>query len=153
MSDLGAPSGENSQASAINERGQVVGYKTVNGLPHVVLWGGKSPRDLGATVPSWPALKDRPLFGFRWWGLPPLGMSDAGQVVLHRLAAVGSGWNEYAFVWEDGRLARLPTLPAGNKGLRNTEAVAINNHDQIVGYHEAPIYQMEDHALLWTKRG
>jgi probable HAF family extracellular repeat protein len=126
MRDLGTLGGETSQAVAINERGQVVGWaETKQGDMHVFLWQRGKMRDLGAT--------------FGGEDLPAI--NERGQVV--GASCERSGRRCRAFLWQNGKLIDLGTLRRADP---KSKAVAINGHNQIIG-------QASDHAVLWTKRG
>ena len=84
--DLGTLGGSNSYASAINERGQVVGWSdTPEGGSHAFLWQSGTMRDLGPVAGNSAA-----------WGI-----NERGQVIGD-LAGAGS------FLWERGVMQVLP---------------------------------------------
>ena len=136
------PNGNRSLARAINQRGQVVGWSTVNHtrrslydwLPtHAFLWhrgaDGNRLRDLG-TLPGWVNSYAN-------------GINDQGEVIG---AAAGvsntpSGPEgvvpTQAFLWRDGRMTALPNLPGGN-----SSAFGINDSVEIVG-------SCDSRAVVW----
>ena len=134
MSDLGTLGGATSEAVAINRRDQVVGWSDTRGKSatgqHAVLWQSGRAIDLGA----WES------------GSPPvssLGDADGGPALNERGQVVGQSGGS-AVLWQGGRLTRLPLLP----GAKGSAALAINEHDQIVGWSNGTEYG--SHAVLWT---
>lgn len=126
---------------SINERGQIIGASgTLDGLSvHATLWQNRSPIDLA--------------------GLGDLGgysdtsaINDRGQIIGSsssepaRSDEFGFLGDSHALVWERGKMTVLGALPGG----KNTRAVAINEHDQIVG--SSTTSTGGHHAVLWTLR-
>ena len=121
--------GNNGQASAINNRGQIVGISETT-----VQDSGCSPSKPGKIISPvfWEKGEARPL--------PTLvgdpdgfvqGINDRGQ-------AVGSSGNcsniaNHAVLWENDTAFQLPDF-----GLAGGDAYAINDHGQIVGYVSSP---------------
>ena len=68
-------------------------------------------------------------------------INNRGQVVGHSVAASG---NLRAFLWENGKMVDLGTLPGGNI----SAAHAINDRGQVVGYSDTAL---EEHAVLWSR--
>jgi probable HAF family extracellular repeat protein len=69
-------------------------------------------------------------------------INDAGQVV---------GWSateqgEHAFLWSDGVMTDLGTLPGGSY----SRALGINAAGEIVGFSQTATH--EQHATLWTRK-
>jgi probable HAF family extracellular repeat protein len=117
---------------AINERGQVIGAREITPRSvHGFLWSNGTTTDLGG---GWPT-----------------GISNSGQVIGNSI----DHNSQYGFVWQKGTRTRLPA-PKGHKG-RPTSAVAINDHNQIVGddcdfncgHNGGP----RGFAVLWTLQG
>jgi probable HAF family extracellular repeat protein len=104
MTDLGSAT----KAFAINDPGQIVGYRTASNVgPRIAfLWEDGVMADLGE-------------------GIMPLAINNLGQVVGYRWV---TGATRHAFLWEDGVMTDLGTLGSGN-----SFAYAINNLGQIAG--------------------
>src|SRR3954471_4838779 len=110
--DLGTLGGHESEAAAVNEAGQVIGWaKTKAGDDHAFLWEGGKMTDLGT-----------------------LGGDNSDA---HEINAAGQvvGWAEtdkggfHAYLWEGGKMTDLGTL-----GGKESEALAINETGQVVGW-------------------
>jgi probable HAF family extracellular repeat protein len=140
LEDLGTLAGStDSYASAINNRGQVVGYSTIaaTGFNHAFLYERGAMIDLG-TLP-----------GGNW--SEAYAINDRGQVVG---AASTKDAESHAFLYENGRMSDLGTLPGGV----SSAAYGINNRGQVVGssdtasgYSHAFLYEhgaMEDLGTL-----
>jgi probable HAF family extracellular repeat protein len=130
--DLGTLGGKSSKPTAINERGEIVGWSTTaKGQWRAFLWHGRKMVSIDPLAPSW-------CFARLARGL---AINDAGLIAGE--ADIEVAWTT-AFVWENRRLTRLPG---------EAEFAAINEHGQIVGssmMKGGPV----DHAVLWTlKRG
>src|SRR5215218_4437467 len=109
LSTLG---GSSTCASAINERGQVVGSSsTSTGREHAFLWQAGRMRDLG-TLP-----------GGRISAA--VALNERGQVVGWSTTRSGA---RHAFLWQRGRMLDLGTL-----GSRNSKAADINESGWVVG--------------------
>jgi len=120
MTDLGTLGGTSSFASAINDRGQIVGTsRTADGARHAFLWQDGTMTDLGT-------LYGRESYAF--------DINGCGQVV-------GQGDHE-AFLWENGPMVPLGKGHPGD----NSEALAINDHGQIVGWSGIT---SDEHAIVW----
>lgn len=122
MKDLGTLGGDsiNTTASGFNDRGEVVGSMFTKGDQsfHPYLWDGHKLRDLGT-------------FG------GPNGdagsMNEAGEVVgwggTTRQRCMVEGGPQVAFLWKNGHMRRLGTLP----GTENSDGNWINAKTQVVG--------------------
>jgi probable HAF family extracellular repeat protein len=140
--ELGALGGTVSGASAINDRGWVMGAANLSGdtTEHATLWIYGKTHDLGtlggpnSAVP-WPAVKNNQ-------GVI-VGVSDTaddnplGEVWSCALAFFpsASGKNCRGFVWKEGKMRALPTL-----GGFNGVATGVNNRGQIVGWAETTFH-------------
>ena len=139
VTDLGTLGGTFSQASGINELGQVVGTSTTDTEPDALvrarafLWteqGGMI--DLGT-----------------------LGGVSEGGAINNRGQVVGSSLNasdtRHAFFWDRATgMIDLGSL-AGPLGI--SRATAINEHGQVVGESDVVLNNGLRHAFLWTKEG
>jgi probable HAF family extracellular repeat protein len=129
--DLGTlPGGNSSDATGINDRGQVVGVsQTASGEYHAFLWQEGTMTDLG-TLPG-AALPESAAYG----------INARGQVV-------GDGYfassTLHAFLWQEGTMTDLGTLPP--PAFRFSSARGINDRGQVVGggYTASGF-----HAFLW----
>ena len=66
-------------------------------------------------------------------------------VAIRRPSGRIIGWRgSHALVWQTGRMTALGTL-----GGKDSEAVAISQHGQIVGWSRT---RVQKHAVLWTLR-
>lgn len=131
MRDLATlPGGSFTYATAVNNRGQVVGTSW-DSRPHAILWDERGGmRDLG-TLP-----------GFT--GSQAFDINDTSQVV----GTLSSATEGHAFLWDErGGMRDLGTLP----GFPFSAARGINSAGQVVGslYTAAG----EEHAFLWTASG
>jgi len=170
MIDLGTLGGRRSQAIAINDRGQVVGWSTLAGDTnlHAFIWEDGVMTDLGSlpgtSSSSDPAAISRrgavagntnTRVGFYWaegvmLSLGTLGgpatsaydVNDRRQVVGVSTLDTGEA---HAVLWDDGELIDLGTLPGGN----NSDALAINRRGQIVGQSNSG--SSPSLAVLWTR--
>jgi probable HAF family extracellular repeat protein len=118
LEDLGTlAGGTDSYASAINNRGQVVGYSTIaaTGLNHAFLYERHEMFDLG-TLPGGNNSE-------------ALAINDRGQIVGD---ATTSTLETHAILYEEGRMHDLGTLPGGLYHF--SYATGINSQGQIVGH-------------------
>ena len=104
-------SGGRGEATAINSKGQVVGYHSTQQGTRAFLWSNGVLRNLGT------------LGGFtsRAWAI-----NEAGQIVGVSTTASGQA---HAFLWENGTMRDLGTL-----GEATSSATAIESGGRIVGY-------------------
>jgi probable HAF family extracellular repeat protein len=131
ISDLTQPELEPWTPAAINDRGDVVGYRHV-AKTHTLLWSRGNLRDLGALGEG---------------RCIPTAMNERGDIVGTCLDA-----NVRPFLLHKGRFQYLETLNVfqnnngviENIGGRNSSPASINNKGQIVG-------QSGFHACLWDK--
>lgn len=133
LTDLGTLGGSMSGATAINDRGQVIGQSTIapdSFVTHSFFWApGSGMIDVGTLGGT---------------GTEAVALSNTGQVV---------GWSDtlagprHAFSWtSEGGIVDLGTFG----GLRS-RAAAVNNHGQVVGWSESSDGQL--HAFSWSAAG
>ena len=127
ITDLGTLGGPESQAHAINEQGQIVGWSdTAAGELHAFLWQRDTMTDLGTLGGTMAAASD---------------INDQGQIVGGSTTATR---NWHAFLWQQGSRTDLGTL-----GGINSEARDINEQGQVVGI-SSTAGGVATHAVLWT---
>jgi len=147
MHDLGTLGGNNAQATAINEQGDVSGFSGTNndsaindatGLPtiHPFLWKDGRMQDLGSLGGTW-----------AWPGSFAYG--PFGRVMNARGEVVGTSTlpgdlNQHAFLWSNGHMIDLGTL-----GGSISEAVSINDRGQVVGRAYVSDTPLVRDAFLW----
>ena len=123
------------EATAINDRGQIVGWSDTrpvgDGIEHAFLWQRGKMRDLGT-----------------------LGGEESRAMAINDRGQVIGSWGErgaltYAFLWENGKMHDLGTLGG------RSEAVAINERGQVVGWSETKAKNKDGypiaHAFLWQR--
>jgi probable HAF family extracellular repeat protein len=139
MKDLGVLKGDNfSLARDINNRGQVVGVSghldtnSGNVILHAFLYNGKM-KDLG-TLGGSQSRAD--------------GINNSGQVVGVSLTSGDAAF--HAFLYSDDKMLDLNKLVPALSGWTLTEAFAINDVGQIVGFGTAP--NGEERAFLLTPK-
>ena len=117
MIDLGSLDGApDSVATAINDRGQVVGISIKD----------STAVDFGDGF-IWQDGRMRPLGTLGGSGVAPLAINNRGQVV--GLAQIPGDVTAHAFVWQQGRMIDLGTLP----GDGFSEAIDITDRGQVLG--------------------
>ncbi len=131
QTDLGTLGGYQSEGTALNDAGQVVGYADLGGGPsHAFVWSFRTGKmtDLGTLGGD---------FSYA------TAINNRGQVVGSSSTASG---DTHAFVW-DPRTRTMTDL--GTLGGIRSTASDINERGQIVGDSAAPDVS---HAVLWSAR-
>ena len=175
--DLGTLGGESSEATAVNDSGQVVGRaETSSGDVHAFSWthaggmvdlgtlvGGKESEatavNASGQVVGWSYTSSGNIHAFSWThagGMVDLGTLGSGSSEATAVNASGQvvGWsytssgNVHAFSWTHaGGMVDLGTL-----GGTESEAVAVNDSGQVVGGSTTGSPYIH-HAFSWTQSG
>jgi probable HAF family extracellular repeat protein len=126
--DLGTLGGNQSQATAINNLGQVTGTaKDAAGTEWVFLWERGAMRNLN--VADFPT---------------STRLNNFGQITVNKYVPPGD--YAHAFLWDRGTLTDLGNLG----GKRYVSANGLNDAGQVVGSSETAIAYRK-HAFLWEK--
>lgn len=139
IQDLGTLGGERSEATDINDRGQVVGFSYIPGgyETHAFVWTQQDGmRDLGTLSGGSMSMAE--------------AINNRGEIVGVSTSADGQS---LAVLWtaQEG-IRDLGTLPGGSA----SGATEINDRGQIVGYSYLPVtppISYGYHAVLWTVTG
>ena len=139
ITDLGTLGGTVSEALALNERSQVVGWSELEAgrsRRHAFLWENAKLRDLGTL--------GRDLGG----DMPSLSQAVAinarGQILGNSSVDQNTPVS-YAFVWQNGRMTAVTSAGGG----KNSYASAINERGQVVGWSGYDYGFLRGHAFLW----
>ncbi len=124
------PKADSSYAWGINNRGQVVGDFSISGKSESLayLWENGTVQVIGT-------LSDQ-----------QAGRASGINALGHVVASAFNGGTEtprHAFLWQGGKLERLFS------DKRNSQALAINDKDEVVGTFQTRWYR--SHAFLWIK--
>lgn len=138
--DLGTLGGTYSYAAQINARGQVIGISYIDraGTEHPFLWQQGKMADLGTFGGRSASLVRTPGYTAR-----TRAIDDLGRVVLN-VTSSSTTYQVHSVVWTTGKATALPAL-----GGPVTEASAINNKGQIIGFSTK---SGTTHGVLWTLR-
>ena len=113
---LGTLGGSSSQATGVNNVGEVVGFASLSsGYQHAFLESGGVMTDLGT-------LGGGSSFAY--------GVNDSGEIVGYSWLANGG---QSAFLYDDGAMFDLNSLIPGNSGWDLLQAYGINDSGQITG--------------------
>ena len=142
ITDLGTLGRKATEATAINERGQIVGVvhanlsEDANETYRAVIWQKAKMRDLGTVGGE---------------SSTPLDINEQGQVVgwADTKAQDKNGYPiRHAFLWQSGKMRDLGTL-----GGPESVATAINDHGQVVVWADTTARDRNGdfirHAFLW----
>jgi probable HAF family extracellular repeat protein len=125
--DLGTLGGADAEATAINDRGEIVGHSdTADLVRHAFLWRRGRMIDLGSLAgPSGISVAN--------------DINNEGEVVGYSTTPEGE---THAFLWRDGVMTDLGTL-----GGPASDATAINDLGEIVG--SAAVDEQNLHTFIW----
>ncbi len=131
------PGDSTSAATAINDRGEVVGISGACGIAvggvsaaHAVLWENGVPTNIGD------------LGGHTW--NTPTAINNHGVIIGFSLPASQEGTNHFeAVIWTRAKGIQTLGMPDGDT---YSEALGINEKDQVVGFSRAP---SGIRAILW----
>jgi probable HAF family extracellular repeat protein len=140
MQDLGSLAGSNSYGYGINDAGQVVGWTiaAISGDTHAFLWDASSGMtDLGTLGGP---------------GSIAFGLNTSGQVAGS--AETPNVFNpniglhtHHAFLWNNGVMTDLGTLPGATSPNDFSIAYGINSSGHVVGESDTGV---DHHAFLWS---
>ena len=130
MIDIGTLGGSSSDASSINNRGQVVGDSLISGdtATHAFLYTDGHMIDLGTLGGSFSEA---------------LSVNDRGQVVGQSFISGDAAI--HAFLYSDGQMIDLGTV-----GAPQSAALGINNRGQIVGQSSSILGKYHGQAFLYS---
>lgn len=163
LGNLGTDASASSSASAINDRGQIVG----NSNDHAFLYEHGAMRDLGTlggTSSSAKGIDERgDIVGmaadargtptpFQYSGTMqalPAATYSAAIAINNRGQVIGSGEGIYGYLVDNGTVTRLDTIPAVQaKGWRHLEPTGINDRGWIVGTATTPAGDLRAFLLV-----
>ena len=166
LGDWGNEYSKGTTATAINNRGQVVGYSYedygVGEIWEAFLWDKGKLTGLGFDVPA--DINERGQVvgydelggpGFFWengvrteLALSGRAINNAGQIAGQ---IAGQNFLGSAAIWDKGKITDLGTLGHAPGGFDFSGAVDINDRGQVVGFTSVPGGHGGTHAFLWEK--
>jgi probable HAF family extracellular repeat protein len=130
ITDLGAPPLGVSQATGINNRGEIVGItQAFDALQQAALWANGATVELGR-LPGATASHATEI-------------NERGQVV--GLSGSPDDLWEHAVLWDRGEIIDLGTLPGGSR----SSALAISESGAVAG--SSDVANGESHAVVWER--
>jgi probable HAF family extracellular repeat protein len=150
--DLGTLGGTHSVAEGISDRGWVVGSANLAGdqSEHAYLWRDGLMTDLGTlggpnSSEQWAVDDNRGL-------IAAVGETSTKDPLGEDFCGFNTGLTCLGFLWQDGKKTPLATL-----GGDNSQALAVNNLGQVVGYAEndahdptcLPPQVLDFEAVIW----
>lgn len=133
FTDFGTLGGRYSNASAINNLGQVVGYSWTAGnmAQRATMWDAGAVINLGA------------LQGDSSYSSFATAINDSGQVAGYSYTNRNTA--QHATLWSGSQIIDLGTL-----GGSDSFATGINNSGKVVGYSQTPWDRFTYHAVAWS---
>jgi probable HAF family extracellular repeat protein len=139
MLDLGSLGGTDSEPTALNQKGDVVGFSTLEGdlSSHPFLWSKGQLTDLGTLGGE---------NGTTNW------INDRGDIAGKADLSGPAPQNHDAVLWKNGKMIDLGVLPDDSC----SNAYYVNSHRQVVGTSESRelcSMGVGQHAFLWQQGG